>query len=144
MYQSMNQPTYHQPTPMPGEFQLAGDVPAPTQSHAESSLQMNHGLSSEVITSPINPDETYYGSLKAMLSRNIGNYVVVTYLVGTQSPVSWEGYLHTVGNDYLVIYQPDKQRYISGDYYALKFVEFYEADNPGNVGYRRRDGQRMW
>ena len=107
------------------------------------SLHIDHGLSQEVVINPINAEENYYGSLKAMLSRNIGQYVVVTYLVGTQDPVSLAGYLHTVGNDYLVIYQPDRERYISGDYYALKFVEFYDTEKLAmEKGKYYEDGQQ--
>ena len=81
-----------------------------------------------------------------MLTQNLGHYVVLTYLIGTQSPVSWEGILHSVGNDYLVIFQPDQQRYISGDFYSLKFVEFLDSSNgvPVDTGYRPRDGHSMW
>ena len=42
----------------------------------------NH-LPSEVITDPISVEEAYRGSLKAMLLRYVGNYVVATFLVGT-------------------------------------------------------------
>ena len=71
---------------------------------------------------------------------------MATFLVGTQNPISWEGILHSVGNNYLVIFQPDQGRYITGDLYALKFVEFSDSA-PGVVppctGYRRRDGQQI-
>ena len=106
----------------------------------------NH-LPSEVITDPISVEEAYRGSLKAMLLRYVGNYVVATFLVGTQNPISWEGILHSIGNNYLVIFQPDQGRYITGDLYALKFVEFSDSA-PGVVspctGYRRRDGHQGW
>ena len=87
------------------------------------------------------------GTMKALLAKNIGSYVVATFLLGMQEPVSWEGFLHSVGNDYLVIYQPDKGRYITGDLYSLKFIEFHDATQgtvPASAGYRRRDGQRIW
>lgn len=131
---------------VPGTLGVTQTIPSTQSIPSTQPLQMHHTLPNEVVTSPITSDETYYGSLKSMLLRNVGHYVVVTFLVGTQNPVSWEGYLHSVGNDYLVIYQPDKGRYISGDYYALKFVEFYDKQQGAvsNIGYRRRDGQQMW
>ena len=43
--------------------------------------------------------------------------------------VTWQGILHTVGSDYLVIYQPDYERYISCDFYALKFVQFHNTQS---------------
>ena len=72
-------------------------------------------------------DEAYRGSLKAMLKKNVGNYVVATFLVGTQSTTSWEGILYDVGNDYMTIYQEGRDRYIVSDIYSLKFIEFYDT-----------------
>ena len=62
-----------------------------------------------------------------MLSKNVGNYIVASFLVGTQNMVSWEGILYDVGNDYLTIYQETRDRYIVSDYYSLKFIEFYDT-----------------
>lgn len=109
-------------------------------------LQLSSGLTPEEVESPVNEQEALRGSLKGLLARNLGHYVVATFLVGTQSPVSWEGFLHSVGNDYMVIYQPDQGRYITGDFYSLKFVEFHDTAGvrPSCPGYRRRDGQQMW
>ncbi len=109
-------------------------------------LQMSSNLSQQAIQAPINREEVFQGSLKGLLAQNLGHYVVLTYLIGTQNPVSWEGILHSVGNDYLVIFQPDQQRYISGDFYSLKFVEFLDSSNgvPVDTGYHPRDGHPMW
>ena len=92
------------------------------------SLNMKHNLSDEVIQSPVNRQEAYLGSLKAMLARNEGSYIVASFLVGTQGLVSWEGILYDVGNDYLTIYQEARNRYIVSDYYSLKFMEFYDTE----------------
>lgn len=88
---------------------------------------MRTELPREVIQSPVSTEEAYRGSLKAMLARNEGNYVVATFLVGTQGTVSWEGILHDVGNDFITIYQPGRERYIVTDIYSLKYIEFYDA-----------------
>lgn len=109
-------------------------------------LDFSTGLSQDAVENPVNTQEAYRGSLKSLLAKNVGHYVVATFLIGTQSPVSWEGFLHSVGNDYLVIFQPDQGRYITGDFYALKFVEFHDTAGvvPACAGYRRRDGQHIW
>ena len=65
--------------------------------------------------------------MNAMLSQNIGNYVVVSFLVGTQGLVNWEGILYEVGNNYITIYQESRDRYIVADIYSVKFVEFYDT-----------------
>ena len=43
-------------------------------------LDLRNNLPSEVITDPISVEEAYRGSLKAMLQKYVGNYVVATGL----------------------------------------------------------------
>ena len=74
------------------------------------SLDMRNHLPSEVINSPISTEEAYRGSLKAMLAKYVGTYVVASFLVGTQNTVSWEGILYDVGNDYVTIYKAGRDR----------------------------------
>ena len=88
---------------------------------------MRTDLPENVIQNPLSVEEAHNGSIKAMLARNEGNYVVATFLVGTQGTVSWEGILYDVGNDFITIYQPGRERYIVTDIYALKYIEFYDT-----------------
>ena len=81
----------------------------------------------EVIEAPASMNEAFLGSLKAMLLRNRGNFVTATFLIGTQGTTAWEGILHDIGNDYLIIFQPGRQRYIACDIYSLKYIEFYDT-----------------
>lgn len=92
-----------------------------------SSPDMLNRLPADVIDSPTTSLEAYRGSLNAMLSQNIGNYIVASFLVGTQGLVTWEGVLYEVGNNYLTIYQASRDRYIVADIYSLKFIEFYDT-----------------
>lgn len=148
MYQTapVNAPSSPRPAQSPieiwaGEISSAPPRPsAPTYPSASSSpstpvppvpigateLDMTHGLSESVIGDPQTVNDAYMGSLKAMLTRNIGSHISASFLMGTQNMISWEGILHDVGNNYLTIYQPDKGRYVVGDFYSLKFAEFYE------------------
>lgn len=89
-------------------------------------LDMSNPMSLEATLNPMTNAENYHASLKSLLARNVGSYVVATFHLGTPQAVVWQGILHTVGNDYIVLYQPDRGRYISGDLYALKFVEFHD------------------
>lgn len=93
----------------------------------ETRMDLRNHLPSEVINSPISTEEAYRGSLKAMLAKYVGTYVVASFLVGTQNTVSWEGILYDVGNDYVTIYQAGRDRYIVSDIYSLKFIEFYDT-----------------
>lgn len=90
-------------------------------------LNLRHQQPSEVIEAPTSTSEAFLGSLKAMLLQNRGNFVAATLLIGTQGTMVWEGILHEVGNDYFIIYQAGRQRYILCDIYALKYMEFYDT-----------------
>lgn len=90
-------------------------------------LDMKNDLPTEVIDAPTTVAEADAGSWKAMLSRNLGNFVVATFLIGTQGTVAWEGVLYDVGNNYLTIYQAGRDRYIVCDIYSLKYIEFYDT-----------------
>ena len=43
----------------------------------------------------------------------------------TKQEKSW--ILYDVGNDFITIYQPGRERYIVTDIYALKYIEFYDT-----------------
>ena len=90
-------------------------------------LDLQDHQPAEVIEAPTSTGEAFLGSLKAMLLRNRGNFVAATLLIGTQGTMVWEGILHEVGNDYFIIYQTGRQRYILCDIYALKYMEFYDT-----------------
>ena len=109
--------------PAAGAMMSGAPIPTPPRLP-----DLRSGLPEEVITAPTTAQEAYLGSLKAMLSRYVGSYVVATFLVGTQNTVSWDGILFDVGNDYLTIYQEARDRYIVSDYYSLKFIEFYDLE----------------
>ena len=89
-------------------------------------LDLSTGLPPEAIENPTSILEARLASLRHLLSKLVGHYVIATFLIGTQNSVSWEGFLHTVGNDFIVIFQPDTGRYVTGDMFSLKFVEFSE------------------
>ena len=97
----------------------------------------------ETTEDPAGRRDVTNNSIRGLLARNLGYYVVASFLMGTQQAIQWEGILASVGNDYLVIYQPDQNRFVSGDIYSLKFVEFHENQSAG-AGYRRRDAFQGW
>ena len=97
----------------------------------------------ETIEDPTGRRDVTNSSIRRLLTRNLGYYVVASFLMGTQQAIQWEGILASVGNDYLVIYQPDQNRFVSGDIYSLKFVEFHENQS-ACAGYRRRDAFQGW
>lgn len=126
-------PTEPQSAPAPNsqnEPSMTLTAPAMPRSEFEGSvgtldLQTHQPL--EVIETPTSMNEAFLGSLKSMLLRNRGSFVTATFLIGTQGTAVWEGILHDVGNDHIIIYQPGRQRYIACDLYSLKYIEFYDT-----------------
>lgn len=120
-----------------GEVQPTAQQPAqqPTQQKMPEGgewIDLRHQLPPEAIESPVTRQEQHQGSLKGILGKNLGSYIVARFLIGAQNMVSCEGILSEVGNDYLVIYQEGWNRYVIGDYYSLKFAEFYDPSKQQN------------
>lgn len=137
-------PNQPMPTPMPQQ-PMPLPTPALPGTVQPKQLEMHSGLDLDALDGPFTNADLAKASLKGLLMRNLGFYIVAGFLVGTQSPVSWEGILYSVGNDYIVIYQPDVDRYITGDLYSLKFVEFHNTQSSTPwAGYRRREGHNSW
>lgn len=111
------------PVPGMGGTMMPG---GPSSSFAQSQ-RMKNPVDMETTHNPGNNRDAYQASLRSLLARNVGYFIVATFLTGTQRMVTWQGILHTVGSDYIVIYQPDYERYISCDFYALKFVQFHNT-----------------
>lgn len=99
--------------------------PGGISSAEAQSQRMKNPVDMATTHRPESAEEVYQSSLRSLLDRNIGYFVVATFQVGQNQPVIWQGILHSVGNDYIVLYQPDYERYISGDLYSLKFVQFH-------------------
>ena len=111
--------------PMPG--MNGGEILCGVSSAAAQSQRMKNPVDMAHTHMPSGADEAYQASLRSLLNRNVGYFVEATFLVGPDRPITWKGILHTVGSDYLVLYQPDFERYISGDLYSLKFVQFHNV-----------------
>lgn len=109
------------------------------------SQRMRNPVDMEGTHSPANPRQALQSSLMGLLSRNVGYFLMVTCLLGDRQAVTWQGILHSVGNDYIVLYQPDYERYVSCDLGTVKFVQFHDAKGiPYCAGARAWQGQMGW
>ncbi len=71
------------------------------------------------------------GSMQQILANNIGEYVLVEFLVGTQQMVRKQGILYHVGTAYLTLYDDSLRNFIVCDIFSIKFVYFYfPGDRP--------------
>ena len=65
------------------------------------------------------------GSLQQILSKNVGEFVVVEFLIGTDMIVKRQGILNSVGAAYIVLYEEVSKTYIVCDLSSIRFVTFY-------------------
>lgn len=78
--------------------------------------------------------EAFQGSMQQVLQDNIGTYVSVDFLIGTQSIVTKQGILYAVGAQFIVLYDDVNQQYTVCDIFAVKFITFYlPGHRPGQV-----------
>ena len=76
----------------------------------------------------------FQGSMQEVLQENIGNYVLVDFLIGTSSLVSRQGFLYYVGTQFIVLYDSLNLRYVVCDIFSIKFVTFLlPGYQPGQI-----------
>lgn len=76
-------------------------------------------------------DPDMQGSVQKVLTNNIGQYVVMEFLIGTENIVRKQGILYFVGTSYVVLFDDVINNYIVCDLYSIKFTYFfYPGDRP--------------
>lgn len=65
------------------------------------------------------------GSMQQFLQDNLGEYVVVEFLIGTQTMTQKAGVLYAVGSSVLTLYDEVSQTFVTCDIFSVKFVTFY-------------------
>jgi len=73
------------------------------------------------------------GSMQNILQDNLGAYVQIEFLLGTQGLTSRLGVLYAVGTGYVVLYDVGNSNYLVCDIFSIKFVTFFSPD--GQSGY---------
>lgn len=70
-------------------------------------------------------DEEMIGSIQKILAENIGIYVVIEFLIGTNRIHRKQGYIYHVGTSYITLYDDENDNFILCDIFSVKFVYFY-------------------
>lgn len=96
-------------------------------SPARSMRSTNGSMPPEFTTPPpIDFDtEEMRGSMQKILSENIGEFVVIEFLIGTERLMRKQGILYFVGTSYVTLYDEDQNNFIVCDIFSIKFVYFY-------------------
>ena len=69
--------------------------------------------------------EEMMGSIQQILAENIGTYVVIEFLIGTDRIHRKQGYIYHVGTSYITLYDDENDNFILCDIFSVKFVYFY-------------------
>ena len=65
------------------------------------------------------------GSMQQFLNDNLGEYVVIEFLIGTQTMTQKAGILYAVGTSVVTLYEEVSQTFITCDIFSVKFVTFF-------------------
>ena len=65
------------------------------------------------------------GSIQQILSHNIGEFVVIEFLIGTERLMRKQGVLYFVGTSYVTLYDDAVNNFLVCDIFSIKFVYFY-------------------
>ena len=99
-------------------------------SYPQDTFRPENGFVSPPQQSFSSPD--MQGSIQKVLADNIGEYVVMEFLIGSDSIVRKQGVLYLVGTGYVVLYDDRVGNYIVCDLYSIKFTYFYfPGQRPG-------------
>ena len=69
--------------------------------------------------------EEMRGSMQKILSENVGEYVLIEFLIGTEMIMRKQGLLYFVGTSYVTLYDDTFNNFIVCDIFSIKFVYFY-------------------
>ncbi len=79
--------------------------------------------------------EEMRGTMQSILSQNIGNFVVVEFLIGTEQMVRKQGMLYLVGRSFVTLYDEPANNFIVCDVFSIKFVYFYMPNERPRFNY---------
>ncbi len=84
--------------------------------------------------------EEMRGSMQMILSQNIGNFVVIEFLIGTGGIMRKQGMLYFVGRSFVTLYDEAANNFIICDIFSIKFVYFYMPNDRPRYNYNLLPG----
>lgn len=86
--------------------------------------------------------EEMRGSIQRILADNIGEYVVIEFLIGTEMIMRKQGLLYFVGTSYVTLYDDAINNFIVCDLFSIKFVYFYFPGQRPRQNYNLLNGNQ--
>lgn len=66
----------------------------------------------------------FQGSMQQILQDNIGQFVSIDFLIGSNNLVTRSGFLYDVGSQFVVLYNALNRQMVVCDIFSVKFVTF--------------------
>ncbi len=79
--------------------------------------------------------EEMQGSVQLLLADNVGEYVVIEFLIGNDRLVRKQGIVYSVGVSYVSLFDDVNNNYIVCDIYSIRFIYFYLPGQRPNRNY---------
>lgn len=95
---------------------------------AQNNGNVRNTMESPTFSTPVQDTfntEEMQGSMQQILARNIGEYIVAEFLIGTERIMRKQGILYFVGRSFVTLYDDMHNNYIVCDIFSIKFVYFY-------------------
>lgn len=86
--------------------------------------------------------EEMRGSIQRILADNVGEYVVIEFLIGTELLMRKQGLLYFVGTSYVTLYDDVVNNFIVCDIFSIKFVYFYFPGQRPKQNYNLLNGNQ--
>ena len=111
------------------------NIPTPGQMPAGAGVSPGQGYPPMPLPTPIEPPdfeyepgapvETDVNYTQGYLKQQIGRYVKIEFLIGTNMLIDREGTLVDVGISYVIIREPETDDLVLCDIYSIKFVRIF-------------------
>jgi hypothetical protein len=123
-------PNYYYPMypmyPMPPSMPMSSNNPEPMMPNEEVPMPPTTQLPPDFEIEPGPPVQDDINYTQGYLRSQIGEYVKIEFLIGTNMLVDREGKLIDVGISYVVLQEPETDNFLMADIYSIKFVEIFK------------------
>lgn len=84
----------------------------------------------------------FQGQIQQILSYNVGEYVLIEFIPGTNDVIRKQGIIYYVGISYVVLYDDEFDNFILCDIFSIRFVYMYRPGDRPNQNINNNSNQR--
>lgn len=84
----------------------------------------------------------FQGQIQQILSYNVGEYVLIEFMPGTNDVIRKQGIIYYVGISYVVLYDDEFDNFILCDIFSIRFVYMYRPGDRPSQNMNNNSNQR--